>query len=178
MDPNMGTPIVMVTGSEEPEVRKLAAWAGVQDFLEKPIDVAQFKRVLSGLLENGGWPYVDRRDGEANSPELGERRVAGAANASIAPRFVRLGLVPEAVHFIERRLLRGSAVLGERRLDGGKTARELVVRQPQRGFRVDPRCRATLARTKRRSPSSPRRQDRLLPALTRSRLRVPQFLRA
>lgn len=74
---NQNTPIVMVTGSEEPDVRSLAAWAGVQDFLEKPIDVAQFKRVLSGLLENGGWPHVDRREGTAPSPATGDRRVTG-----------------------------------------------------------------------------------------------------
>lgn len=44
------TPIVMVTGSEDPIVRKLALLAGVNDFLQKPIDVAQFKAVLSRLL--------------------------------------------------------------------------------------------------------------------------------
>lgn len=74
--PNQTTPIVMVTASEDPDVRKLAAWAGVQDFLVKPIDVTQFKRVISGLLENGGWPYIDRREDEAGVPATGDRRAA------------------------------------------------------------------------------------------------------
>lgn len=71
--PNQSTPIVMVTGSEAPDTRSLAAWAGVQDFLVKPIDVAQFKQVLSGLLSNGGWPYVERREQEGDGPVAGER---------------------------------------------------------------------------------------------------------
>jgi putative two-component system response regulator len=73
--PNQHTPIVMVTGSEEPGMRAQALDAGVQDFLEKPIDVAQFKTVLSGLLENGGWPYVDRRERDGEPPQV-ERRLA------------------------------------------------------------------------------------------------------
>lgn len=75
---NRTTPIVMVTGSEDPEIRTLALQAGVQDFLVKPIDVAQFKRVLSGLLANGGWPYVDRREGDGEAPRSGERRLLQA----------------------------------------------------------------------------------------------------
>jgi len=75
--PNQNTPIVMVTGSEDPEVPTLAAWAGAQGVLVKPIDVAQFKRVLSGLLTNGGWPYVDRRQTDGAPPdEAGDRRTA------------------------------------------------------------------------------------------------------
>lgn len=77
--PNQATPIVMVTGSEEPDVRGLAASAGVQDFLEKPIDVAQFKHVLSGLLANGGWPYVERRERHAEAPASGDRRARAQA---------------------------------------------------------------------------------------------------
>lgn len=50
---NTGTPIVMVTGSEEPAIRATALNAGVQDFLTKPIDVAQFKQVLNGRLAEG-----------------------------------------------------------------------------------------------------------------------------
>lgn len=69
------TPIVMVTGSEEPDVRSQAQQAGVSDFLEKPIDVAQFKAVLSGLLADGGWPYVDRRERDGERP-LNDRRRA------------------------------------------------------------------------------------------------------
>lgn len=69
------TPIVMVTGSEEPDVRAQALQAGVSDFLEKPIDVAQFKTVLSGLLADGGWPHIERRERDGDKP-LGERRRA------------------------------------------------------------------------------------------------------
>lgn len=76
--PNATTPIVMVTGSEEPGMRDLALAAGVQDFLVKPIDVAQFKTVLSGLLGNGGWPYVDRRETQGEMPAEGDRRQARA----------------------------------------------------------------------------------------------------
>lgn len=50
---HFATPIVMVTGAEDPIVRKLAGLAGVTDFLEKPLDVAQFKGVLSRLVAVG-----------------------------------------------------------------------------------------------------------------------------
>lgn len=76
--PNAATPIVMVTGSEEPGVRSLALAAGVQDFLTKPIDVAQFKTVLSGLLGDAAWPYVDRREAQGEIPAEGDRRLASA----------------------------------------------------------------------------------------------------
>jgi len=75
--PNRATPIVMVTGSEEPGVRALALEAGVQDFLEKPIDVAQFKQVLSGLLAEDGWTQADPRERDADHPFYALRRVAG-----------------------------------------------------------------------------------------------------
>jgi CheY-like chemotaxis protein len=73
---NQTTPIVMVTGSEDPGARAQAIAAGAQDFLEKPIDVAQYKTVISGLLQDGGWPIIDRREAQSGTAPAERRATA------------------------------------------------------------------------------------------------------
>jgi CheY-like chemotaxis protein len=43
-------PVVVVSGSEDADVRQVAMELGVADFLSKPVDVDQLCRVLSDLL--------------------------------------------------------------------------------------------------------------------------------
>ena len=72
-----GTPVVMLTGSEDPQVERLAAAAGVTEFLRKPVKIGELKAIVGKLLPNGGWPFIDRRSRDATAPpEAGERRQA------------------------------------------------------------------------------------------------------
>ena len=48
-----------------------------------------------------------------------------------------LGLVPQLIHLLQRRVLRLAAVCGERRLDAFEAPHELVVGAAQRRFRID-----------------------------------------
>jgi CheY-like chemotaxis protein len=43
-------PIVVVSGSDDPEVRRAAMELGVTDFLTKPVDLDQLCKTLSGVL--------------------------------------------------------------------------------------------------------------------------------
>ena len=43
-------PIVVVSGSDDPEVRQAAMELGVTDFLTKPVDLDQLCKILSGVL--------------------------------------------------------------------------------------------------------------------------------
>lgn len=72
-----GTPIIMVTATEGPDVRARAEAAGISAFLEKPVKMAQFRAVLRKLLGNGGWPYIDRRVSSDGSPPNGIERRRG-----------------------------------------------------------------------------------------------------
>lgn len=65
------TPIIMVTGSEDAEVRARARVAGATAFLGKPVRMAEFKATLASVLQDGGWPYIDRR-GQATGPAPGQ----------------------------------------------------------------------------------------------------------
>jgi len=43
-------PVVVVSGSEDPDVRQVAMELGAVDFLPKPVDVDQLGKILSDLL--------------------------------------------------------------------------------------------------------------------------------
>lgn len=60
-DIHKDTPVIMVTGSEDAEIRARARVAGATAFLGKPVRMAEFKAALASVLKDGGWPYVDRR---------------------------------------------------------------------------------------------------------------------
>jgi len=78
-DLHKNTPVIMVTGSEEAEVRARARAAGATAFLGKPVRMAEFKATLASVLQNGGWPYLDRRTVSNSAPPEGfERRAARA----------------------------------------------------------------------------------------------------
>lgn len=69
------TPIIMVTGSEDSEIRARARVAGATAFLGKPVRMAEFKATLAAVLKDGGWPYVDRREQSSSAPPgVTERR--------------------------------------------------------------------------------------------------------
>lgn len=73
------TPVIMVTGSEDAEVRARARVAGATAFLGKPVRMAEFKATLAAVLKDGGWPYVDRREqAQGLPPGAHDRRAARA----------------------------------------------------------------------------------------------------
>ena len=105
-------------------------------------------RELRGDRPRGSGRGQSRRLRIRVAPEKRERlaRLAGtarprtpAASGGIgsATFLRRLGLVPQLVHLLERRVLGLAAILGEHRLDAAKPPHEFRVGAAQRSFRID-----------------------------------------
>jgi DNA-binding response OmpR family regulator len=53
------TPLLMVTGHTEADIRVKALEAGATDFLTKPARIGEFKSILSKYLNRGEWHRID-----------------------------------------------------------------------------------------------------------------------
>ncbi|MDX2205406.1 MAG: response regulator [Hyphomicrobiaceae bacterium] len=50
------TPVVMVSGVEDPAIPRMAAEAGASAFVAKPVNMARFKALVTEIIERGRRP--------------------------------------------------------------------------------------------------------------------------